>query len=66
MILGAVISIIYTLSESGRVPNQTELMTQLTGIFGGVGLLLTRDAGVSTEEENGRKDLEDIGERTNK
>jgi len=65
IIIGAVLSIIYTVAETGTAPPQTELMVQLTAIATGIGFLVSRDVDKSTEETNGRKDLEDFGERIN-
>jgi hypothetical protein len=65
MIIGAITSIIYSLQQDNFI-GQVELMTQITAIFAGVGFLVSRDIGVSTEAENGRKDLEDAGERAGK
>ncbi len=62
-ILGAIISIVYSINDDGRI-GESELITQLSFIFAGIGLLLSRDIGISTERENGRADLEDVGERT--
>lgn len=63
LILGAVISIVYSISDNGRI-EQAEMMAQITALLGGIGLLLSRDVGVSTERENGHPELEDAGERT--
>lgn len=65
LIIGAIVSIAYSFNETGHAPAQVELMAQITAFFGGLGLLLSRDVDKSMEETNGRKDLEDVGERTN-
>jgi len=63
LIISGIVSIIYAVNETGRAPDQSILMAQLTAIFGGLGLLLSRDVNVSTEATNGHKELEDAGER---
>ena len=65
MIIAALVSIIYTVAETGRAPGEAALMTQITAIFGGIGILLSRDYDKSTEETNGHKEMEDAGERIN-
>ncbi len=63
LILGGVLTIVYTFAETGRAPTQAEMMAQITAIFGGIGLLMSRDADKSTEESNNNKAEEDEGER---
>jgi hypothetical protein len=62
MVLGGLTSIIYSVLDNGRV-EQGELMIQAGAIITGLGLVFSRDVGVSTEMEAGRPDLEDEGER---
>ncbi len=66
MVLGALISLVYSIVETHSAPPQTELMTQIIAVFGGIGLLLSRDVDKSTEETNGHPENEDAGERTGK
>ncbi len=63
LIIGAVVGIVFTVIDNGSL-SKDDVMTAFATIFTGFGLLLARDIGISTEAENGRKDLEDIGERT--
>ncbi len=66
MLIGAVVSIVYPILQNRQPPSQTELMTAITALFGGLGLILSRDIDKSTEATNGHPELEDIGERTGK
>ncbi len=65
LIIGAIVSITYSVTQTGEAPAQSELMGQITAIFAGVGLLLSRDVDKSTEATNGHKEMEDAGERIN-
>lgn len=63
-ILGSAVTMGFAI-KNGTL-TESLLSTQIGIIIGGIGFLLSRDVGVSTEKENGHPELEDVGERTGK